>query len=375
MLKNNFTILRLILASLVMFGHFKALRYIKTGGGIFGYADFAVAAFFVISGYLVYASFDKMPKLKGFYIKRFFRIYPLYAFMIFTQTLVMLALLGDKAEFVDTLQYLASNLVFANFLHYDMGGLLANLPDHGINVSLWTLKIEVMFYLLVPALWWLVRRFGFSALLVIYILSTAYFLIVSNYSAVYAKQLLGQMRFFVVGIGLYLYQNKLIIPAHPIIPIPINDLSFPRRRESWLKTPACAGVTMDRHLFVKSFMGIGIIFKKYLYIPAALILFAICSFRHELPLSIIYPLLVGGLVFICALRLPALPIKNDISYGVYLIHAPLIQLSLLLGFYDDSLWFLLLIVAIVCLLAFIAEKFIELPMIKMGKKYAEKYAQ
>lgn len=327
--KNNFTILRLVLASLVVFGHFKALRYIKTGGGIFGYADFAVAAFFVISGYLVYASFDKLPKLKGFYIKRFFRIYPLYAFMIFAQTLVMFALLGDKAEFMDTLQYLAINLVFANFLHYDMGGLLSNLPDHGINVSLWTLKIEVMFYLLVPAIWWLVRRFGFSALLVIYILSTAYFLIVSNYSAVYAKQLFGQMRFFVVGIGLYLYQNKLVIPAQTGI---------------W---------------------------QKYIYMFFALILFAICSFRHELSISVIYPLLVGGLVFICALRLPALPIKYDVSYGVYLTHAPFIQLSLLLGFYQDSLWFLLPLLAVVYALAFIAEKFIELPMIKLGKKYAQ----
>ena len=316
------------MASLVAFGHLEFLSNARTLS-LYNQTGLAVDTFFVISGYLVYASFDKLPSLKPFYIKRFFRIYPLYALMIFVQAIVMIIWLGGKAQIIDIFEYITSNLVFANFLHPALGGIFLPPLNTAINLSLWTLKNEVAFYLLLPILWKLVKRFGFYVLLAIYVISTIYYAITSDYSDTISKQFPAQLRFFMVGIGIYLY-----FPA---------DTS--------------------------------IIKQKYIFPLLAIAIFALCNFRHELHLLLIYPLLVGGLVFICAFSLPIIPLKYDISYGVYLIHAPLIQLCLLLGFFEDNLQFLFALIITVYMLAFIAEKFVELPMVRLGKKLSMKYAK
>ncbi len=332
--ENNFTILRLILATLVVIGHFKVLAGLPSAYSIHGYADFAVDAFFIISGYLVYGSFANSPQLKGFYIKRFFRIYPLFAFMILVQTLAMIYLLDGKAQASDIASYLGYNLIFATFMQNDIGGLLSGLNTDGINPSLWTLKIEAAFYAIVPLIFWLTRRFGLWILAAIFIASTAYYAVCDYYAlASLAKQLPAQMRFFVVGIFLYIYCNPALVAGAA-------------RYKN--------GVTMA---------------------IIAIMLFAIITLRFDLPLMVIYPLIVGAFVYIVALLLPALTLKYDISYGVYLIHAPLIQIALLLGYYSDSMLFLLSLLGVVFSLAFLAEKFIELPMIKLGKKLSKKYGE
>lgn len=330
---NNYTIIRLILATLVVFGHFKVVPGLELEAtGIYGYADFAVDAFFVVSGYLVYGSFANSPeittqKIGSFYIKRFFRIYPLYAAIILAQTIFMVWFFADSIRFTDIIKYLGSNLIFANFISPDIGGVLSGLSNNAINPSLWTLKIEVMFYLAVPFLWWLINRYGFKALLTIYILSTIFAMLSLHYGAeTLSKQFPGQLRLFVVGIAIYLYRDKF-------------NMNF----------------TMA---FILAFM-----------------MFAICSFRSVLPLISIYPLLVGTLVFICALRLPVMKPKYDISYGVYLIHAPLIQTALLIGIYENNLVFLSLLLMAVFAAAFAAEKFIEIPMVRYGKKLSEIFSR
>jgi peptidoglycan/LPS O-acetylase OafA/YrhL len=329
---NNFTLIRLLLATLVIFGHFKLLAGLPSTNGIYDYADFAVDAFFIVSGYLVYSSFDTSPKtgrqrIGNFYIRRFFKIYPLYLVVILAQMLFMFFLFGDKVQLLNAVKYLGSNLIFANFMSPDIGGLFSKLNNNAINPSLWTLKIEAMFYLLVPFLWWFIERKGIIALSLIYILSTAFFIITTHYGAeALSKQLPSQLRFFIVGIALYYYHDKLNIPA---------SLSF----------------------------------------TISVMLFIICSFRNILPIMPIYPLLVGALIFICALRLPVIELKYDISYGTYLIHAPLIQIALLLGFYKDNILFLLSLITTVYVIAFIAEKNIEIPMVNYGKKISKHFSK
>ena len=327
---NNFTLIRTLLAVLVVFGHFKIL----SGGaalGIFGYADFAVDAFFVISGYLVYGSFDKQQCVGSFYIRRFFRIYPLYAVVIILQGLVMAYLAGSGAAPAHELpRYLGLNLVFANFAAPGFGTLLQPLLNPGINPSLWTLKIEVAFYLLLPLLWYFTKRFGITFLLLIYIASSVYVAMALHYDAyTVAKQLPGKIRFFAIGMGLYCCCNAIKIPlVYAII--------------------------------------------------SALLLFAFCSMRFHIYLALfilVYPLCGGLLVYICALRLPALPLKYDISYGIYLIHGPLIQFSLLLHWFSNTPRFFCMLLATVMTLAFVASQSIEKPMIDLGHWLSERWAK
>jgi peptidoglycan/LPS O-acetylase OafA/YrhL len=324
---NNFTALRLLLALLVVFGHFMTLPGLAPATGIFAYAHFAVSCFFVVSGYLIFASFDKRPAIGDFYIRRLFRIYPLYLAVVVVQALIMAVLAGGIVEnSSELLRYLGLNLMMANFLAHDIGGLLDGLHNPGINPSLWTLKIEFAFYLLLPLLWVLTRRFGLWFLLLLYVASAAYVAITLHYGMdTLAKQLPGQMRFFVVGMALSRYHDRL-------------------------KFPTWAGIIVAGALFL------------------------LCNSYYESPFIIpLYPLLAGLIMFIFVFRLPLIPLPFDISYGVYLLHGPLIQFSLLLGIFMDTTGFLLLLLASVLLLALAAERLIEQPGIELGKRLARSW--
>ena len=83
---------------------------------------------------------------------------------------------------------------------------------------------------------------------------------------------------------------------------------------------------------------------------------------------ILYPLVIAAIVCIIALRTRALELKLDISYGVYLVHGPVIQFSMLLGLFHDSVPGFLLLGACVISLALLAERMVERPFIAVGKR-------
>jgi peptidoglycan/LPS O-acetylase OafA/YrhL len=321
--------MRLALATLVVFGHFCNLQGMPAPKySLYDYADLAVDAFFIISGYLVSASFDKRPVLVDFFLKRFFRIYPLYLVLIVAQAIVMVGLLGGlQGHSAQAVRYLAANGVFANFLQYDIGGVFAGLPSPGINPSLWTLKIEIGFYLVLPWLWIAIRRFGFALPIALYALSTVFIMFHAGGSDTgLARQLPGQFRFFVVGTVLYRYGDRIRIgPMSAIV--------------------------------------------------LAVALAILCAMRHDLPLQAVYPMLLGLLVFLLALRMPALPMSRDISFGVYLFHGPVMQIALRQGWFRNDPAFLLAVTAATFALAMLANFVIERPGIDLGHRLAQQRPQ
>ena len=162
---NNFDLLRLVFASSVVFWHAYSLsrqRELEPLALLFS-ADLAVKAFFVVSGYLVVMSCERSSSVGDYAARRARRIYPAYAAVVlgcaigaaFLSTLPL-------AEYFDArvLRYLAANLVFLNFLAPTLPGVFEGQPYTEVNGALWTLKIEVMFYVFVPVLVLLVRRMG-----------------------------------------------------------------------------------------------------------------------------------------------------------------------------------------------------------------------
>jgi peptidoglycan/LPS O-acetylase OafA/YrhL/glycosyltransferase involved in cell wall biosynthesis len=325
--KNNFTTLRLVLALMVLLGHYKIFIGVTHPPLLFSYAMAAVQCFFVVSGYLITNSFDRDSDLQRFYIRRFFRIYPLYVAIVAVQT-VILGLL-DPAGFVANagplLKYFALNAVFLNFLDHNVGhGLLAQLVDPNLNPSLWTLKIEVGFYLILPFLWMAVRRFGAAVLVIIFIVSAIYyeaFDLAGNHE--FAKQLPGQLQYFVLGIAAYRYRDKLVMG-----------------KNTSLVLAATFGV-----------------------------LFTLLMGPQP---PVIYPLVVGAFVAFTALKTPPVRLRTDISYGVYLLHAPVIQLSLLFGLYRSGWLGVVETVAVVILLSLAVERLIERPGIALGRRLSRK---
>jgi peptidoglycan/LPS O-acetylase OafA/YrhL len=256
-------------------------------------------------------------------VRRIFRLYPMYACVVLIQTAVMLKLLpgGPFSELHSTLRYLAANLLLANFLQYDIGGVLAGLHNPGINPSLWTLKIEIGFYLIVPLIYVAWRRWGCGVLALIFALSVIYNIVALQLGEVQiARQLPGQLQFFVVGMALYMYGERIRI--HPLV----------------------SGVI-------------------------ALAFLAVWTFIVPIPPGI-RPLIVGTFVYSFALWTPVIRLKSDLSYSVYLLHGPLIQTLILLGLFRDNLLFLAGVVCTVLCLAFVAERVVEGPANAFGHRLA-----
>jgi len=317
---NNFTLLRVMLALMVVLGHSKLLSGTEWPTFPLNLADAAVDCFFVVSGFLITGSYERCRGLWAFYVRRIFRLYPMYIFIVLAQTVIMLLLLpgGPFSEPRETLRYLVANAMLANFAQYDIGGVLAGLRNPGINPSLWTLKIEIGFYLIMPLVYVAVRRFGWRALALIFIASALYSFVLNHVGeARYAKQLPGQMQFFVVGMALYLYGQRL-------------------RVNPWVS------------------------------VLIAVAFFAAWTFIVPIPDGL-RPLVVAVFVHSFALSTPPVRLRNDLSYSVYLLHGPLIQTLILLGLFQDNLPWIAGIVVVVLLLAYVTEQLIERPGTEYGR--------
>lgn len=310
LLHNNFDLLRLLLALTVCLVHAQelsrepALAWI----GTFLSSLLAVKAFFVISGFLILMSYERSRSLANYGNKRLRRIYPAYLLMIVGSAVLLAAVssLPAAAYFnADWLRYLVANLLFLNFLQPTLPGVFELNPLPAVNGALWTLKIEVMFYLSVPVLVGLFRRYGrLRVMLLVYLGALAYqagcTLLGEQGSALphaeLARQLPGQLGYFIVGALCY-YQ-----------------LDFFARQRYWILALAVLVLVLNPYW----------------------------------PLGALEPLALGALVLFLALFTPVLNIGKygDFSYGVYILHFPLIQCFIDRGWFaGQSLLFLL---AVLC---------------------------
>jgi peptidoglycan/LPS O-acetylase OafA/YrhL len=333
----DFTLLRLLLALSVVFAHYAAL----TGAGpawlAWGLSStVAVQAFFVVSGWIVTASCEASSSNAAFLVRRLARLYPLYAAVVVAQTVAVLALQGWGGNAGEELvRYLAANLGFANFLKPTLLGFLDGAKVEAINPSLWTMKVEVAFYLSVPLLVMLNRRFGVRALVALFVASTLFVLWAEPLSAELAKQLPGQLRFFVAGmLGRVLMQGV--------------------RGQG-----AREGNRLDRGLLAAAGIA-GLMLAQH--------------FDRSHAAAALQPLFVLAAVTAAAVLLPAWRRMPDISFGVYLLHAPLIQFNHQLGWFAPGTPALAAVLALTLLLALAASFLIERPAIRAGARWSQRFS-
>ncbi len=136
---------RFVLAVVVMFSHFNnVVQHFDPWYQFWELGSLAaVVGFFLISGYSIANSIEKKPK--GYFVRRYMRIYPLYF-----SVLVLSALLYFMGpEVVWPLQTVerpsAASVVGCIFL---LQGFFIKVP--WANSPLWTLSIEVFYYLFAP---------------------------------------------------------------------------------------------------------------------------------------------------------------------------------------------------------------------------------
>ncbi len=170
--KNNINLLRFIAASLVIYYHMDFLLgkqgYVIMGQGL---GAIAVNIFFLLSGYLIASSWKHSNSFVSYFIRRTARIFPALVIVVFFSVFCIGPLftslsLSEYYSNQETWNYLKVILFFPIDR---LPGVFEGLPcDSAINGSLWTLRYEFAFYLIVPFVYKLLDYFGETRRVVIF---------------------------------------------------------------------------------------------------------------------------------------------------------------------------------------------------------------
>jgi peptidoglycan/LPS O-acetylase OafA/YrhL len=159
---NNFDLLRLVAAGMVIIGHSHALVPVESSRDLvltlleFDYSgSLAVKFFFFLSGLLVTNSLIEKPQVVAFAMSRFCRVMPGLIVCVLLSALVlgpMVTSLSPPSYFSDhrTWSYIRANILLIP--QWDLPGVFTDHRNPGVNGSLWTLPFEVLCYVVLAAL-------------------------------------------------------------------------------------------------------------------------------------------------------------------------------------------------------------------------------
>ncbi|WP_207429617.1 acyltransferase [Pedobacter sp. SYSU D00535] len=141
-------IVRMILASIVCIGHLEYFTILPKGftGILLLGGKAAVLGFLLISGFSIGNSYVK--SARGYFKRRFLRIYPLYFFSVLFAVFLQ-SYLGSPYRLPYTTMVSAGGLTSLVNFFFLQGFASITIPYNG---PLWSLAVEVFFYLLVPLL-------------------------------------------------------------------------------------------------------------------------------------------------------------------------------------------------------------------------------
>ncbi len=278
-------------------------------------------------------SYENSHNIKNYFLKRVRRIYPAYFFMV-----VFCAVLGyilSTYSFYnywsfDLLKYVVANLLFLNFLSPNLPGVFENNHIQVVNGALWTLKIEVMFYLFVPFAGMTFRKFNrLGVILTLYVASVLYSLVMLDMAAesgagIYMelqRQLPGQLAFFMAGAACFYYYTYLNKYAAFSIVLAIMAFVFQTSLPWVAIEPAALAILVVSFAFVFPYIGN---FSKY----------------------------------------------GDFSYGIYIVHFPILQILISYGLFNKLPWLALGVSSLLILfIAFLMWHLIEKPFLRKSSHY------
>jgi len=323
---NNFDLIRLLLAVTVAFIHLSFLSEIKSLSfitDIFS-PEVAVDCFFVISGFLIFMSYDSSKSLSKYTSKRLRRIFPGYITVVLFFSFA-LYFLSTKSGFFDYfnfdfIKYLFSNLLTLNFLQPTLPGVFETHPIQSVNGALWTIKIELMFYMSVPLIAYIFSKTDRTyTLITIYVASVIFsyaMIYLSDYtgSSMYLmleRQLPSQLAFFISGAAIYYYYSYFYE-------------------------------------------------KRYLLLAFSILILLVDKFVYEI--YILYPISLAIVVIYFASMFKYLGNfgkYGDFSFGVYIWHFPILQVLLETGMFDNMVVGIVMFIALTFIASYLSWHFVE----------------
>ena len=299
---------RYVLASAVVVAHYNIL----TGQSFFFpiSSASAVGVFFGLSGFLVYASYERATSMSRYIANRARRILPPYLFVVIGCAFALAAVstLSPRQYFADMAfwKYMAANLTFLNFLQPDLPGVFEHSVTPAVNGSLWTLKVEWLLYLSIPLFCYVVHRFrqAFDYVIVgTFLFSLLYRQLMQlQYEStgnelyrILSYQFAGQMVYFYTGVLVFRHLDWVDAHKMPVTMSCITALSI----AGWMESSLPSG------------------------------------FFLSLLLNLIQPFASVCIALVISISRPFFPSAirriGNCSYEMYLFHFPIIQLVCLWG--------------------------------------------
>lgn len=343
---NNFDLLRLAAALEVAAHH--ANFHLEVDRGWWGTVLAVVPGvpiFFFISGFLISRSYESNSRLVEYSRNRALRIYP--ALVVCTAfALLSVALVG----YFSTVQFsighfiawVLGQITIVQFYNPDF---MRAFGTGVLNGSLWTITVELQFYVLIPLLYWALqqlerRRIGTNTTLVVL---TLVFLAanVGFHSLGYADSEAIAAKLVKVSFVPWFYMFLVGVLAQRNFPVLHRMLAS----RFWIIAPAyLLGAVACAQLLG---LGTGNRIHPLLFVGLAAALFSGAYSR---------PQLAGRL-----LR------HNDVSYGVYIYHVPVINLLMFYGLVGQASYVVLAMAATIVLAA-LSWFCVERPAIKRKKR-------
>jgi peptidoglycan/LPS O-acetylase OafA/YrhL len=318
---NNFDLLRLFAAFQVVYFH--SAGHLDPGAAEIPWLDATlrlfpgVPIFFVISGYLVSLAYERSPSLGSYARNRFLRLYP-GLWGCFAVSLALIGAFGQiDREFLASCSFflwVGAQLTVLQTWNPDA------LRDFGVGVlngSLWTIPVELSFYVAVPLLYRFVMRGPLRRLETSLLVALA----VASYALWFASVSVGGR----TG-GLWVKLASFTLPAH--LHMFLIGLLLQRssgRVARWVEGRVLAWTALYLGLSWAVRIGVGGPER------AAGALLPVSAAAWAL-MRICLAFWILAAAFTARGAAHATLRGHDISYGVYLYHALVINLCAALGF-------------------------------------------
>lgn len=293
--ENNFDLIRLIASIQVAVTHLA--NYSGVESRFISYLGYfpGVPVFFFISGFLIYQSFTSTIRTQRHYFafNRVLRLYP-GLFVCTLLTAVSIEMAGYhifERQYIDDLARLI--IAHGSIFQFYNPGFLREYGSGAINGSLWTIGVEVQFYVLTPLLFFLFSRYKNAAMVLLCIFLCAN---VANTHLNERQSIASQLIDYSFVPWFYMFLLGAFVSMHKEICIRITRWKFLH-----LLIPYCACYYLAETMQ----LGTGNSINPVCFMLLAIIIIK-CAYSH--------PLLSDKLLQ-----------RNDISYGIYIYHMPIIN--------------------------------------------------
>ena len=344
---NNFDIIRLLAALQVVFRHSQhhfELEgiYAKIGTYFLNYFP-GVPIFFCISGFLIFWSFDRNSEdIKKYFKNRFLRLFPALWFCF----LITVGLLLYDAQSSTSLLQNSSFYIWIvgqiSFFQFWTPDILRFWGTRTPNGSLWTIIVEIQFYILVPIIYFF--RGKNNRNLIIYIL---FFL-----------SLLGNIYIGRYGEDTMIYKMGGVT----ILPYLYNFLMGVLAYIFWDKIKGW--VTNKFLIWFSIYLLYIVVFGNYLG-------YNLNSYFIYNPFHLLTNVILSFVVLSAAFTSNSWSKKllkgNDISYGIYIYHMLIINFLVQRNYIGSGMYMLYTYIAVI-VISFLSWKFIEKPALNLKKK-------